>query len=442
MTEVPATPDRRALDDQRAQAANTGDRAAAGAYLADNLPRLLSMARWIANGVVEPEDLASEAITGLLGVWAQGTGPTTNPNTYVARSMRNRVIDEYRSPRSRVRGVENLDRELPAHLDTTRDADLHREYRHVLTALASLPADQQFVLKAVVVDGRKPGELEAELKRPASAIYSLMRRAKVGLRRATLRVVLEEDAPERCRRAAKNLPESVTDLVEDAVDSRGMSHIRSCARCRAAWGRFGGMSSLLGVVTVLVVGQVAVPSDSAHADEVRSPTDAAPRSAAPRGGRSGPRPLILRVAAFVAVATGALLIVLAFPAVQQFLGEEPPAAALRFSVVSKTLADHRAQIDVDLDLRGTEDVIVDLRLPEAVRVIRPPEGWACGETKTGWVCETSGDARGTFVLFDSRADEEGDYRLGLRGHRGDRDVAGAASGGIRSVEQTVTAVVD
>lgn len=94
------------------------------------------------------------------------------------------------------------------------------------------------MLKAVVVDGRKPGDLEGELARRAPAISSLLRRAKLSLRRATLRVVLEEDAPADCRRAAGDLPESVAVQMEDVSRSRGMAHIRTCDRCRAAWGRF------------------------------------------------------------------------------------------------------------------------------------------------------------------------------------------------------------
>lgn len=453
MTDGPAPADRRALDDARARAANEGDRGAAGEYLADNLPHLLYMARWIANGVIDHEDLASDAITALLGVWAQGTGPTTNPNTYVARSMRNRVIDEYRSPRSRVRGVIDADAEMTPHVDSTRDADLHREYRYVTSALRSLPTDQQQVLVGVVIDGRKPAELEAELGRPASAIYSLVRRAKVGLRRATLREILEDGAPEECRRAARRLPETVTELVDDAPDSRGMSHVRTCARCRAAWARFGALTTLFGVIPLFVVGSVLDAPSPAQADEGRGP-DAERAPDAPSARRTPRTPSAMsgavvrwwsrvpastsRALAILSIVTGVGLLVLA--GVQQFLpaGADPRGS---FSVTSHAVGEGRAEIDVALDLEAAEDVRLVLILPAGMAVVEVPEGWDCTTGPAGAVCLADGGGDGRFVLSDTRPDDEGRYSLSLSGRMDDRDVTGRAQGELRSTPQTVQAFV-
>lgn len=271
---------RRARNDAFAAAANAGDREAAGDYLRENLPYLTSMARWLAGGTLDPDDLTADCIANLLALWARGDGPTTHPNAYLIRAMRNRLIDERRSPRSRVVGITDHEMELPPEHLESREIDLHRELGFVRTALKSLPEDQQRVLTATVVEGRKPAELTGELNRSASAIYSLSHRAKANLRRATLQTVLLEDAPEECRSAAGRLPETVAADPDEAGDVVGTRHQRSCRRCRERWTRFSGMATL-GLLTLLVVGNtVAAP---APAQAVEQPAARGTRALAKRG---------------------------------------------------------------------------------------------------------------------------------------------------------------
>ncbi|WP_254791517.1 RNA polymerase sigma factor, partial [Curtobacterium sp. MCBA15_005] len=66
---------------------------------------------------IDPEDLLSEALVRLVEKWASGNGPSEHVNAYVIRSMRNRVIDELRSPRSKTDAVED------EQLDTLVGAD-------------------------------------------------------------------------------------------------------------------------------------------------------------------------------------------------------------------------------------------------------------------------------------------------------------------------------
>lgn len=187
--------DARHPNDKLAHDANAGSRVAAGTYLRNNLSYLQHMGRGIAQGRIEADDLVADALSALLAVWAKGTGPTSSVNSYVIRSMRNAMIDERRSPRSRVESIADMDDALPPEQLSTRDIDLHREYGYVTAALLSLPPDQQTILRATLIDGRKPADLEGELQRPASALCALGLRARTALRRTTLRVVVEEDAP-------------------------------------------------------------------------------------------------------------------------------------------------------------------------------------------------------------------------------------------------------
>lgn len=253
-------------NDEYAASANRGDSAAAARYLQDNLQYLTSMARWLAANTMDHDDLVAECIAKLLALWKQGKGPTAHPNSYVIASMRNRLIDERRSPRSKVLRLADVEDQLPPEELASRRVDLHREFGFVRDALASLPEDQQRVLKATVIDGRKPAELTEELARSASAIYSLNHRAKTSLRRATLQQVLMDGAPDECRHAAARLPDSIANSPDDVADTRATAHQQSCERCRAAWARFSSMSTL-GVLVLLVVGRAVLDPSTAQAVE-------------------------------------------------------------------------------------------------------------------------------------------------------------------------------
>lgn len=436
----------RLVNDECAAAANAGDRDAAGKYLRLNLAYLSSMARWLARGAMEPDDLAAETITSLLAVWSQGKGPISNPNAYLIRSMRNRVIDERRSPRSRVQGISESEEELPPDQMITRDIDLHREYGYVRQALVSLPDDQQQVLRATIIDGRKPAELEGELGRSASAIYSLSHRAKAGLRRATLRVVLTDDAPERCRHAADRLPETIAGDVDDATDSVGMEHIRSCARCRGAWSRFSGMATL-GIGTLLVAGNAVGGAAPAQASENPPSSDSAPPT-------PQVRPAIakkitpLRVISLLGVVVGIVIIAVTLPAViggilpgqKDAEGPGTPAAA-DLHVTTVASVPGRATLTIELDADVAGDLGAVLSLPAGVTVSQPPEGWSCELGDPVVTCRLDASRDGTFELLDARADQTGTYRLELSGDSGGRGIAGFAEGTITDEEQTVAASV-
>lgn len=437
----------RAAADEDASAANAGDVAAASAYLARNLSYLTSIARWLARdalGAVDPDDLAAEAIANLLTLWSQGRGPLSNPNAYLIRSMRNRIIDAHRSPRSRVQGLSDAESELPPEYMSTREIDLHREYGYVRQALSSLPEDQQTVLRATVIDGRKPAELEEELGRPASAIHALGHRARVGLRRATLRIVLEEDAPEECRRAAGRLPKTITTDVDESPDSAGMRHIRTCERCRAAWGRFGGMSTL-GLVSLLVAGNVLGGGGAAEASEQPS-SGSEPRA----GRRPRPRPrgrdAAVLGASVVGIAAGVVILAISLPAA---IGEltsaaNPPAAtsssavagaAADFEVTSFADGEGRATLDIRLRIEG--ELELTLVVPQGMAVAASPEGWDCTAGSTRVSCVLSDEKEGVFELTDERTDQAGVYRMEVLGDHEGRHVAGFAQGTLTDEEQTV-----
>lgn len=212
-----------------------------GAIFGPEQAKLRSIARFVAGRTLDPDDLLSDAVTTTVGKWRAGCGPTANVVAYAAQTMRNRVRDEARSPRSRVIALEGIE---IAEQPRDHDIDLHAEFAQVRRALAALPADQRLALVATVVDGRKPADLVDELRRPAPAISSLLRRAKLGLRRAILVDLIHRNAQDEvCRRGAQSLPERVpTDLDDwDDAGSRTLGHVRSCTGCTAAWESFASL---------------------------------------------------------------------------------------------------------------------------------------------------------------------------------------------------------
>ncbi|MFK0402702.1 sigma-70 family RNA polymerase sigma factor [Microbacterium sp. NPDC090225] len=450
-----------AEDDRLSAAANAGDRAAAGMFLLRNQRMLLTTARRLATGGIDPDDLLADALVGLLSLWKTGTGPKEKAGAYVIRSMRNRMIDEFRSPRSRVLPLVDAEDNLPTVMQDTRHIELDAEYRRVRKALLMLPADQQQVLRATIIDGRKPAELEGELDRSAASIYALSLRARRGLRRAMLRVVLEEDdPPTECRHAATRLPAVITEDVDDAADSAGMEHIRDCPRCRAAWGRFTTTASLLGIVTVLLIGNVVLAPTSAEASEEPA-NEADPSAGSSSGGSSSggsssagssASSLVGGAAASVWQVLGHIWPVLAIvgglgilgvvvvpPVIEQIAAPAPVVSEL--VVTSDITGPGTATLAVSLTGRE-ESSTISLTLPEGLAVVATPTGWDCRPADAALVCTVEGQPDGVFEISDDRDEQVGDYRLEVAAVIGDQTLSGSAWGQIGPEAQTVRASID
>lgn len=374
-------------------AAAGGDRAAAGQYLQRNMRMLMAMLRRIALSTMDPDDLLSDALTLLLAKWAQGAGPREHANAYVIATMRNRVKDELKSPRSRVTSTEELDDVAPAEADDHRMTELHREIAYVNRALALLSSDQRRVLIATVVEGRKPQELVEELGRPASAIYSLSRRARIALRRATLRVVLEDGAPRRCRHAAGTLPDTVQDTPEATPDFPGAAHVRECPRCRGAWARFTAISSTFGIVSLLVAGVVVIAPDGAQAAE--SPTANGPartggvRAEAARWIQGSTARILLGVGGTALVIAGATVTLSSLGGGDS--GPSIPPAAT-FTVVPAVSGEgHSLDVRIDVDRPWSVDSL-RIVLGGGLSVDAPPGGWECILETPVLVCRAEGDS--------------------------------------------------
>ncbi|MFF1540092.1 RNA polymerase sigma factor [Microbacterium sp. NPDC058269] len=398
-------------------AAANGDRRAAGMYYAQNLSQLSMIARKIAGDSYDPDDLLGEALLIVLSRWAEGSGPTGNVNAYIAKVMRNKLLDEVKSPRSKVRHFAPTDDPAAPTDDRIRRIDHSAELALVRRALLLLPPDQQEVLTATVIEGRKPGELETQLARPVSAIYALTRRAKANLRRTMLRLLLEENARQDCAAAAKRLPEVIGDSPDTTRGGGSADHYQSCRRCRRVWARFAALATLGITPLVLLSDLISTPPASAAVEkqEIHSDSSRTPASQ-PLSGRR----LFGRLTNIVGLAVGSVGIVLASIVAIAFVTKtfwfevEPVAQiGVTTSLESSTQVDFKLDFEVADETWQTKSLTITLT--ERVDRIRPPAGWRCDITGTVVTCTTDAlnAGGGTFSVDHQPADTPPRYWIKL-----------------------------
>lgn len=444
--------DETALQERSAElvrAAATGDRRAAGEYFAIHLPRLSAIARRVAGTSFDSGDLLGEALLIVLGKWADGTGPTGNVNAYITKIMRNRLLDEFKSPRSQVRYLEPTEEPMAHEDERLRLIEIAPELDLVRRALAQLRPEQREILTAIVLDGHKPRELEERFDRPATAIYSLTKRAKTNLRRAMLRLMLEEDARPECAAAARRLPEVVGDSPEETTGGRTAEHYRTCRRCRRKWAGFAALATL-GVAPLLIVGDLMnAPSASAEtseeprsqepSDEPRSPE---PTASAPPSSRVAPptaRSILSRgitvvgiAVATVGVALVALLAIAFFTRTLWFVVE--PEAQIDVDATALT----RTELELSLDFEVVDETwhtrALTLTLSEDVYIASVPAGWECTSAGSVVSCVTDevNAPGGSFRLEHEPGAQATEYWIELDTLTEDgATVVGTASGRVR-----------
>ncbi|MFF7293664.1 RNA polymerase sigma factor [Microbacterium sp. NPDC008134] len=409
--------------------AATGDRDAAGEYFALMMPSLTLTAKRVAGITHDADDLLGDALLMVLSKWSQGTGPTENVPAYIAQTMRNRIRDDFRSPRSKVAPLDNVEEPASTADPRIRELEIESEMAIVRRALAELPSDQQRVLVATVLEGRKPRDLEEHMARPAAAIYSLTRRAKGNLRRTTLRLLLEENARPECVAAAQLLPETVGDTPEGTKGGRSAEHYRTCPYCRRSWKRFAGLATL-GALPLAGAVALAGPAGTAEASELPAEgADASvPEAHAPVDGPadtpvdagSGPASWHewARTTAMLAAAATALVlmtvVVVTFVTKTWFFAETPLGS---LAMTSEAVDAEHSDFDMTITVQDESFTLGTLRMDLSVDVesITAPSGWNClieggdvscttdRESPSGGRFEVA-HAPATEVVFDIRFD--------------------------------------
>ncbi len=407
-------------DAELAGLAASGERSAAGELLARRLPMLAAMARRITLPTIDADDLLSEAITHLLHQWAVGEGPQSGIDAYLIRSMKNRVIDEIRSPRSRTTTIELIPEPTEPEPVGYHRAELHREFGIVRAAFERLPADQRRVLQAAVVDGRKPGDLVDEFGRPAGAIYALLHRAKTSLQRSVLQTILLESEEVACKKCARRLPRVIDPSLPDDPSGLSARHIRECEHCAAGWKRYLLLMSCGGVACFLVVGAlVVIPVAPAVAAEPSQAPDAGIRTPGASTTRRG--------LGLVAVVAGAALAVWG---VAHGLTAQKPDASLSMSLASPSAGTTNVTIAFDVSQSSWSIDDVTFVLPPGESLVSAPPGWSCRSTSSVELsCSVDGpNPRGGTLTFAGTGTGDATYRLVIHATSGRTPITATAEG--------------
>lgn len=403
-----------------------GDRGAAQRYLSATLPYLRAVANRLVPAGVDPDDVLSEAIFRLLQKWDEGAGPREFAHTYVIRTIRNIVVDEIRAPRSRnvaLRDDAPLADVVAA--EKFRRIDLSSDFELVRTAMRALPDDQRRVLEAVVVNGRKPGEVSAQFQRNPAAVSNLLKRAKAALRRQVLVAALSEGELD-CQRNATEVPRPPRlDWREHDRGETGIPHILGCEPCQRRWARWSGITSALGVSAALVVvSAVDVPSASA-VDDTASESPHARRT----GRGPGARRVSLaarRASLFVTLGTVTTGLTLAAVGATTLLTQDAakPLAHLTVRATSPTVL--ALQFAVDAAQWRTEEISLTITGGE-IRGI--PQGWDCQTSAHTLTCvPEKGAIVRTFSVTPNGSADAIHYAVDVHATAGEFTVDGSARG--------------
>ncbi|QZY52245.1 sigma-70 family RNA polymerase sigma factor [Leucobacter tenebrionis] len=437
--------------DRLAQLAREGDRMAASQLLVEVMPRLAVISRREAKGLLEPEDLQAHAVEKLLGLWAEGEGPANGVVGYLVRTMHNRVIDEARSPRSQTRNLHETE-DFASDEDPSKLVEFDREKRWVQGALKRLVPDQRRVMIGIYAEDLKPADLAEELGKSPNAVYSLHRRSKIALRRATLQEALVEGAPPVCRDAAEQLPDVIEEDIEETRNggAAGMAHITGCDRCRAAWSRFGSITSALGIGGLLALTvnsstpAVALTSDSTALSYGAKDSAGKPgpieKSSGDASGEPRPRWRWAATGASLGLLAGAIG-GLAICRYADPVTPPVPSGALTMSVENR--GDVRVTVGFSIDSDSWEQEQFELAFPESLSLKYTPDGWDCDESTSSVRCEDTGDRplHGTFV-FDGDGSLGDELRVSLRATSESNEFRGYASSEVPRPGDAITTRAD
>lgn len=164
------------------ESARTGDRDALGAILGSGFPKLVAFYRGMGLPAAEAEDVASEAVMGMV----KGISRLREPDAFEGwfwTIARNRVRTQLRR-RSRV--VRELDGPSPdGPVDRVM---LREEHEQIRRALAELPPRDRELLWLREVEGLSHEDIAGRMKMAAGAVRVACLRARRRLEEAYLRL--------------------------------------------------------------------------------------------------------------------------------------------------------------------------------------------------------------------------------------------------------------
>ena len=356
-------------------------------HLVANWSLLVSVSRKLASDVIDSDDLLSAALLATLQQWRTSRGSITNLNAYIIGTMRNRVTDELRSPRSRVANLDDGDETAAEPDPALARADLLAEVQLLREAMLHLPEEQRTVLEAMFYRDQQAADLTIKLGRSRPAVSMLAKRARENLKRTMLQLLLTRNSVDHpCRTAAERLPKIVSDAPPLSGETTG--HYEECGPCRDVWSQFGTFAAAASLGSLVVLGGVisggATPAAAAAGSAVAGAAGAAAGAAGIVTALDAvPKPKIWPYLAAAAsgggiAAAGALLLV----APQQLTEANSELAV----TVAESGGHSAYEVSFDSEVSGWEAREVEIQGARQALGISAPVGWLCEVDAEGVSC--------------------------------------------------------
>jgi RNA polymerase sigma factor (sigma-70 family) len=210
-------------------AVRAGDTAAYEALYRRHVEAARRMARTLARGPADVDDLVAEAFAKLLATLSAGGGPDTAFRPYLLTTIRRLFYDRARRDRREpVTDDPALHDPGVPFVDTAVQG---MEYAFVARAFARLPERWQAVLWHTEVEGGNPATVAPLLGLTPNGVAALAYRARERLRQHYLQEHLAAEPADECRWAIERLGAHVRGGLSRRDGRRVDDHLTGCRRC-------------------------------------------------------------------------------------------------------------------------------------------------------------------------------------------------------------------
>lgn len=232
------------------------DLAAYGELFARHADAARRLARQLARGSGDAEDLVSDGFAKVLEALRRGGGPDEAFRAYLLTTVRRLFLDRARAGQ-RVQATDDV-AALDAGVPFVDSAVAGFESDAAARAFASLPERWQLVLWHTEVEGARPAEVAPLLGMTPNSVAALAYRAREGLRQAFLTVHAQDTDDADCRRTQALLGGFVRGGTSRRDTAAVEGHLEGCRRCTGVYLELAevneGLGALLGP---LVLGPLA-----------------------------------------------------------------------------------------------------------------------------------------------------------------------------------------
>jgi DNA-directed RNA polymerase specialized sigma24 family protein len=252
-------------DAELIKAVASGNAAAYAALHERHIAAARILAKQVAPGFAEAEEVLSETFARLHGLLRGGGGPAEDLRPFLLTAVR-RVTQERSSAGGTGAADDIPSLGEPLFVDPEA-ADL--EGARLALAFRALPERQRAVLWHTEIERADPADAAALLGLTADGVVSLGDQARAGLRQEYLKHYASDIARDDCKAVSGKLGQHLANATRGGDEAMVQRHLRGCRECRAVAIELGACGrSLRHTVAPIFLG----PAAAAYLDAVRVPS--------------------------------------------------------------------------------------------------------------------------------------------------------------------------